>query len=92
MKHLTTCLVILPRCAETDYSFLVKYIPDMIDKVFLSGEVLAAVSAGVRRRPGVLTDVIVQVLLPRERARADRALVRRFTRVLSAQQSTFRFE
>lgn len=63
----------------------------MVDEVLLPGEALAAVGAGVRRDARVLADVVVEVLLASERARTVRALVWRFTRVLSAQQSTFRF-
>lgn len=70
---------------------LVVYSPHVVDEVLLPGEALGAVGAGVGHVPGVLAHVVVQVLLARERARAERALVWRFTRVLSAQQSTFRF-
>lgn len=45
----------------------------------------------MRRDARVLAHVVGEVLLARERARAVRALVWRFARVLSAQQSTFRF-
>lgn len=68
------------------------YIPHVIDKMFLPCEALVAVGAGVRRIAGVLPQVVVEVLFARKRARAVRALVWRFARVLSAQQSTFRFE
>lgn len=67
------------------------YIPNMINEMFLPGEALAAVGAGVRRHACVLPDVVVEMLLAREGPRAVRALVWRFSRVLSAQQSTFRF-
>lgn len=68
------------------------YIPHVINKVFLPCEALVAVGAGVRRIAGVLPQVVVEVLFARKRARAVRALVWRFARMLSAQQSTFRFE
>lgn len=63
----------------------------MVNEVFLPGEGLATVGAGVRRVAGVLSDVVVEVFLAREGSRAVRTLVWRFSRVLSAQQSTFRF-
>lgn len=53
--------------------------------MLLPGEGLVTVGAGVRRDAGVLAHVAVQVLLSRERARAIRALVWRFARMLSAQ-------
>lgn len=68
-------------------------VPYVINEMLLPAEALAAVGTGVRHVAGVLTDVVVQVGLARERSRTIRALVRRFTRVLSAQQqTTFRFE
>lgn len=39
------------------------YIPDVINKMFLSREALVAVGAGVRRIAGVLPQVVVEVLL-----------------------------
>lgn len=62
----------------------------MIDEMLLPREGLATIGAGVRRGARVLPHVAVQMLLSRERARAIRALVWRFARMLSA-QSTFRF-
>lgn len=55
-------------------------------------EALTAEGAGVRHIARVLPDVVVEMLLARERARAIRTLVWCFARVLSAQQSTFRFD
>jgi hypothetical protein len=66
-------------------------VPDMVDEVLFPVEGLGAESAGVRHVARVLPDVVVEVFLARERARAVRALVWSFTRMLSAQQSTFRF-
>lgn len=63
----------------------------MVDEMLLPAEALDAESARVGHVPGVLAHVVVEMLLARERARAERTLVWRFTRVLSAQQSTFRF-
>lgn len=63
----------------------------MVNEMFLPSETLAAVGAGVRSDAGVLSDVVVEMFLAREGPRAVRTLVWRFSRVLSAQQSTFRF-
>lgn len=63
----------------------------MVDEVFLSGKALGAVGAVEGQFTGVLPHMVVQMLLASERARAERTLVWRFSRVLSAQQSTFRF-
>lgn len=63
----------------------------MADEVFLPGEALGAVGTVEGQFAGVLPHVVVEVLLARERARAERTLVWRFSRVLSAHQSTFRF-
>lgn len=68
------------------------YIPNVVNEVFFPGEALAAVGAGVRRDAGVLPNVVVEMFLAREGPRAVRTLVWRFSRVLSAQQSTFRFQ
>lgn len=66
-------------------------IPNMVNKMFFPGEGLVAVGAGVRRDAGVLSDVVGEMLLARKRPRTEGTLVWRFSRVLSAQQSTFRF-
>lgn len=63
----------------------------MVDEMLLPREALVAIGAGMRRDSRVLPHVVVEMFLARERARAVRALVWRFARVLSAQQSTFRF-
>lgn len=64
----------------------------MVNEVLLSCECLAAVSTGVRSDAGVLSNVIVQMFLTREGTRTVGTLVWSFAGVLSAQQSTFRFE
>lgn len=63
----------------------------MVNEMFFPGEGLVAEGAGVRRDAGVLSDVVGEMLLARKRPRTERTLVWRFSRVLSAQQSTFRF-
>lgn len=68
------------------------YAPHVVDEVLLAREPLVAVGAGMRHVAGVLAHVVREVLLARERPRAVRALVRSFARMLSAQQSTFRFD
>lgn len=59
--------------------------------MFLPGEGLLAVGAGVWGVAHVLPHVLVEVFLPRERTRTVRALVRSLARMLSV-QSTFRLQ
>lgn len=66
------------------------YVPHMIDEMLLPRKRLVTVRTGMRSDPRVLPQMAVQMLLSRELARAIRALVWRFARMLSA-QSTFRF-
>lgn len=70
--------------------YLYEYVPNVIDEMLLPRKGLVTVGAGMRSDPRVLPQMAVQMLLSRELARAIRALVWRFARMLSA-QSTFRF-
>lgn len=64
----------------------------MNDKMFFPRETLGTVYTSMWHVSGVLSDVLGEMFLSREGARTIRALVRSLPRMLSAQQSTFRFD